>query len=75
MARYMGGELMLVLIVAAFILVPLLLLGFALVSIIWTHRPELSLGDILREAMHELFNNTKAGTSGGKETENENHNL
>ena len=66
---------MLVLIVAAFILLPLLLLGFALVSIIWTHRPELSLGDILREAMHELFKNTKAGTSGRKETENENHNL
>ena len=66
---------MLVLIVAAFILLPLLLLGFALVSSIWTHRPELSLGDIFREAMRELFKNTKAGTSGGKEIENENHNL
>ena len=75
MVRYTGGELMFLMIIAAFILLPLLLLGFALVSIIWTHRPELSLGDILREAMQELFNSTKAGAPGGKETENENHNL
>ena len=66
---------MFVLILAAFILLPLLLLGFALVSIIWTHRPELSLTDIFREAMRELFNRTKAGAPGRKETENENHNL
>ena len=66
---------MVLLIIAAFVLMPLLLLGFALVSIIWTHRPELSLVDILREAMREIFNITKAGEPGRKETENENHNL
>ena len=66
---------MILLIIAAFVLLPLLLLGFALVSIIWTHRPELSLRDIFREAIHELFNSTKAGEPGRKETENENHNL
>ena len=33
----------------------ILLTGFFIVSIIWTHRPDLSVGDILRDFLHEIF--------------------
>lgn len=51
----MGGAKMLILIfipVAVF----LALFGVAFVSIIWTYRPDLSVLDILREAVKELKN-------------------
>ena len=39
--------------------------GLIFVSIVWTHRPDLSLLDILREAIKEIkeFKNTRAGKS------------
>ena len=46
-----------------------LLPGFILfVSIVWTHRPDLSLIDILREAIQEIKNMT-AGKSPGRKGE------
>ena len=46
-------------IVVLLIMIPaavfILLTGLFIVSITWTHRPELSVGDILREIIHEIF--------------------
>ena len=41
----------------------ILLPGLIFVSIVWTHRPDLSLLNILREAIKEIkeFKNTRAG--------------
>ena len=33
----------------------ILLSGFFIVSITWTHRPDLSVGDILRDILREIF--------------------
>lgn len=37
----------------------ILLSGFFIVSITWTHRPDLSVGDILRVAIQEIYENSK----------------
>lgn len=47
-------------ILVAVVFLPLLLFGVIFVSIVWTHRPDLSVIDILREAMKEI-KNTRAG--------------
>ena len=41
-------------ILAAVVFLPLLISGIILVSITWTHRPDLSAFDILREAIKEI---------------------
>ena len=41
-------------ILAAVVFLPLLLFGVIFVSIVWTHRPDLSVTDILREAVKEI---------------------
>jgi hypothetical protein len=33
----------------------ILLTGFFIVSITWTHRPDLSVGNILQEILREIF--------------------
>ena len=48
--------LLLIVILAAVVILPLLLSGVIIVSIAWTHRPDLSVGDILREAIFEIEN-------------------
>ncbi len=40
---------------------PLLLFGVVFVSIVWTHRPDLSVADILRESVDEIKNYLRAG--------------
>lgn len=52
-----------VLITAAVVLVflPLVISAVILVSIVWTHRPDLSAFDIGREALKEIKNNLRAG--------------
>ena len=47
-------------ILAAVVFLPLLLFGVIFVSIVWTHRPDLSVIGILREAVKEI-NNSRAG--------------
>jgi len=46
-------------IIALLIMIPaavfILLTGFFIVSITWTHRPELSVRGILREILREIF--------------------
>lgn len=37
----------------------ILLSGFFIVSITWIHRPDLSVGDILRVAIQEIYENSK----------------
>ena len=37
----------------------ILLSGFFIVSITWTHRPDLSVGEILRVARQEIYENSK----------------
>ena len=41
-------------ILAAVVFLPLLLFGVIFVSIVWTHRPDLSVSDIMREAVKEI---------------------
>ena len=41
-------------VLAAAVFLPLLLFGVIFVSIVWTHRPDLSVIDILREAVKEI---------------------
>ena len=41
-------------ILAAAVFLPLFLFGVIIVSITWTHRPELSVLDIMREAVKEI---------------------
>ena len=36
-------------------------MGFLFVSIVWTHRPDLSVFDILRESVQEIKNYLRAG--------------
>lgn len=47
-------------ILAAVVFLPLLLFGVIFVSIVWTHRPDLSVLDIMREAVKEI-KNSRAG--------------
>ena len=47
-------------ILAAVVFLPLLLFGVIFVSIVWTHRPDLSVIDIMREAVKEI-KNSRAG--------------
>ena len=52
-----------VLITAAVVIVflPLILTAVIFVSIVWTHRPDLSVIDIGREALNEIKNYLRAG--------------
>ena len=47
---------MIIAILAVVVFLPLLISGTILVSITWTHRPDLSVFDILRETMKEIKN-------------------
>lgn len=47
-------------ILAAVVFLPLLLFGVIFVSIVWTHRPDFSAMDIIREAVKEI-KNSRAG--------------
>lgn len=47
-------------ILVAVVLLPLLLFGVIFVPIVWTHRPDLSVLDIMREAVKEI-KNSRAG--------------
>ena len=47
-------------ILAAVAFLPLLLFVIIFVSIVWTHRPDLSVADIMREAVKEI-RNSRAG--------------
>ena len=51
-----------VLITAAVVIVymPLIITAVIFVSIVWTHRPDLSVADIMREAVKEI-RNSRAG--------------
>ncbi len=55
---------------AVFVFLPLIMTAVILVAIIWTHRPDLSVADILREAVKER-RNRKPGRTGRKEKEYE----
>ena len=48
-----SGNLEIIIITAA-VFLPLFLFGVIIVSITWTHRPELSVLDIMREAVKEI---------------------
>ena len=52
-----------VLITAAvvFVFLPLIITAIIFVSIVWTHRPDLSVMDILRESVREIKNDMRAG--------------
>ena len=52
-----------VLITAAVVIVflPLILTAVVFVSIVWTHRPELSVIDIGRDSLNEIRNYLRAG--------------
>ena len=43
-----------IIIITAVVFLPLLLFGVIFVSIVWTHRPDLSVIDILREVVKEI---------------------
>ena len=65
-------------IVVLLIMIPaavfILLTEFFIVSITWTHRPDLRVGDILREILREIFGirkNESWQRYSGKERENE----
>ena len=45
---------MIIAILAAVVFLPLLISGIILVSITWTHRPDLSVFDILRAMVNEI---------------------
>ena len=45
---------------AVFVFLPLIVLAVIFVSIVWTHRPDLSVLDIMREAVKEI-KNSRAG--------------
>ena len=49
------SRLIIVLLIMIPVAVFILLTGFFIVSITWTHRPDLSVGDILRDFLHEIF--------------------
>ena len=39
---------------AVFVFLPLVITAVIFVSIVWTHRPDLSVSDIMREAVKEI---------------------
>ena len=43
-----------IIIITAVVFLPLFLFGVIIVSITWTHRPDLSVIDILREVVKEI---------------------
>ena len=45
----------------AIVFLPLILTAIIFVSIVWTHRPDLSVIDIGREALNEIKNYLRAG--------------
>ena len=45
---------------AVFLFLPLIITAVIFVSIVWTHRPDLSVADIGREVLKEI-KNTRAG--------------
>lgn len=53
----------LLIVAAVFVFLPLIFTTVTFVSIVWTHRPDLSVFDILRESMKEIqeIRNTRAG--------------
>ena len=57
------GDSMGVLITAAVVIVflPLIITAFVFVSIVWTHRPDLSVMDIGRKSLNEIKNYLRAG--------------
>ena len=46
---------------AVFVFLPLIITAVLFVSIVWTHRPDLSVMDILRESVREIKNDMRAG--------------
>ena len=54
---------MLIVILAVVILLPIFFSAVIFVSIVWTHRPDLTVLDILRESMKEIqeIRNARAG--------------
>ena len=46
---------------AVFVFLPLVITAVIFVSIVWTHRPDLSVMDILRESVREIKNDMRAG--------------
>ena len=59
--RASGGAVKLVFVIlAAVVFLPLLLFGVIFGSIVWTHRPDFSVMDIIREAVKEI-KNSRAG--------------
>ena len=55
---------------AVFVFLPLIMTAVIFVSVVWTHRPDLSVAEILREAVKEN-KNRKPGRTGRKEKEYE----
>ena len=49
------SRMIIVLLIMIPVAVFILLTGLFLVAITWTHRPDLSVGDILREIIREIF--------------------
>jgi regulatory protein YycH of two-component signal transduction system YycFG len=49
-----------IIIITAVVFLPLFLFGVIFVSIVWTHRPDFSVMDIIREAVKEI-KNSRAG--------------
>ena len=54
----MRGENLRIIVTAAavFVSLPLIITAIIIVSIVWTHRPDLSVVDILRESVKEIKN-------------------
>ena len=46
---------------AVFVFLSLVITAIIFVSIVWTHRPDLSVMDILRESVREIKNDMRAG--------------
>lgn len=53
------SRMIIVLLIMIPVAVFILLSGFFIVSITWIHRPDLSVGDILRVAIQEIYENSK----------------
>lgn len=49
------SRMIIVLLIMIPVAVFILLTGFFIVSITWTHRPDLSVGNILQEILREIF--------------------
>ena len=68
------SRMIIVLLIMIPVAVFILLSGFFIVSITWIHRPDLRVGDILREILREIFGirkNESWRRPSGKERENE----